>query len=511
MFDRPLPDPAELGQLDDAAVIAAIEDCARAEAAAAARRLSAIAELTRRRTASEEHANWACDEWDCAAAEVAAALGVTHRRASGQMHLSLSLKRLPNVAALFLAGQIGERLMSAIAWRSFLVRDLEALKRIDADIAKMAATWGPLSVAKLEQAIDNSIDKHDPGALRHTRARARSRDLCIGERNDEADTTALWGRLYATDAAALDERLNKMAHGVCDGDSRTLAQRRADALGALAAGAQHLACDCGSAECAANRGEDQRASAVVVHVVAEESTLEAVPDRHMSGEGPPSRPITPEMTLAEALAPDPQPDVPARRSAPALITSGGLVPAPLLAELIRGGAKVSRVRPAGNFVAEPHYRPSAKLAEFVRVRDLTCRFPGCDVPAARCDIDHTAPWPFGPTHPSNLKCACRKHHLLKTFWTGWNDAQRPDGTVIWTAPNGRTYTTHPGSRIFFPRWNTTTTELPEIVVPTDDFDDRGVMMPKRRHTRAAERAQRINYERSLNDAHVAERNKPPPF
>jgi Domain of unknown function (DUF222) len=101
MFELVLPDPAELRGSDDAALVGAIEDCARAEAAAAARRLSAIAELTRRRTASDQRANWACDEWDAAAAEVAAALGLSHGRASGQMHLSLALNRLPQVAALF--------------------------------------------------------------------------------------------------------------------------------------------------------------------------------------------------------------------------------------------------------------------------------------------------------------------------------------------------------------------------------------------------------------------------
>jgi hypothetical protein len=37
------------------------------------------------------------------------------------------------------------------------------------------------------------------------------------------------------------------------------------------------------------------------------------------------------------------------------------------------------------------------------------------------------------------------------------------------------------------------------------------MMPKRRRTRAQNYAARINAERQLNDAHVAERNKPPPF
>ena len=83
--------------------------------------------------------------------------------------------------------------------------------------------------------------------------------------------------------------------------------------------------------------------------------------------------------------------------------------------------------------AEPRYRPSAKLAEFVRCRDLTCRFPGCDRPAQACDLDHTVPYPAGPTHPSDLKCLCRFHHLLKTFH-GWTDHQYPDGTVVWTAP-----------------------------------------------------------------------------
>ncbi|WP_416887817.1 HNH endonuclease signature motif containing protein, partial [Mycobacterium tuberculosis] len=209
---------------------------------------------------------------------------------------------------------------------------------------------------------------------------------------------------------------------------------------------------------------------------------------------------------------DPEPDPPATHAPAELITTGGgVVPAPLLAELIRGGATISQVRHPGDLAAEPHYRPSAKLAEFVRMRDLTCRFPGCDVPAEFCDIDHSAPWPLGPTHPSNLKCACRKHHLLKTFWTGWRDVQLPDGTVIWTAPNGHTYTTHPGSRIFFPTWHTTTAELPQTSTAAVNVDARGLMMPRRRRTRAAELAHRINAERALNDAYMAERNKPPSF
>ncbi len=37
------------------------------------------------------------------------------------------------------------------------------------------------------------------------------------------------------------------------------------------------------------------------------------------------------------------------------------------------------------------------------------------------------------------------------------------------------------------------------------------MMPTRKRTRTQARADRITTERALNDAHLAERNKPPPF
>jgi len=59
---------------------------------------------------------------------------------------------------------------------------------------------------------------------------------------------------------------------------------------------------------------------------------------------------------------------------------------------------------------ERRYRPSAALADFVRCRDLTCRFPGCDKPAEVRDLDHTVPFPMGPTHASNLKLLCRYQH-----------------------------------------------------------------------------------------------------
>lgn len=40
---------------------------------------------------------------------------------------------------------------------------------------------------------------------------------------------------------------------------------------------------------------------------------------------------------------------------------------------------------------------------------------------------------------------------------------------------------------------------------------RATMMPVRKRSRAKARADRVKQERALNDAYVAERNKPPPF
>lgn len=513
MFDAALPDAEALGSTDDADVVAAITECARVEAAAAARRLAATAEFVRRRAGGPtDRAHWSCDNWDAMAAEVAAAQNISHAMASGQMYLAVGLRdRLPRVAALFAEGAMSARLAAAIVWHTDLVKDPATLQLVDSTLAEDAARFGPMSVTKTAQAIDAVVDRYDPGALRRTRAGARSREVVIGAQNDQSGTAHLWGSLFATDAAVLDRRLTQMAHQVCGEDPRTVAQRRADALGVLAAGAERLACGCGNAECPAAVDNDARAASLVVHVVAEATAVDADPDPHMAGDRAP-RPITPEMTLAEALEPDPEPDLPAEPGPPAaLIADGGVIPPALLAEAIRGGAKVRPVRHPGDAAPEPGYRPSAALERYIRCRDLTCRFPGCDRPAGFADIDHTVPYPLGPTHASNLKCLCRKHHLLKTFWTGWYDEQRSDGTVVWRSPSGQSYITRPGSRLLFPALCLPTGELPTVSMQYRLPGNRGVMMPRRRRTREQDRVHRIGAQRAVNAAHVVERNQPPPF
>jgi hypothetical protein len=398
MFESLPGDVAALRGLDDAALIDTVAGWARASAASDAKKYAAIAEFERRRC-TDEHPNWACDDWDAAAAEVAAALNIGHGRASGEMDLAIMLRdRVPKVGALFLAGELNARRVWLISDRTYLVTDAEALAELDSVIAERLTTWGPLSEYKLAQSIDVWVDKIDPGALRRARNSARMRDFTVAE-SDATGTAAVFGRLFSTDAALLKQRLAAMVRGVCEDDPRTLGQRRTNAVGAVAAGSEHLSCQCENPACPA-AGDDGRASSVVVHVFTEQATTEAEPDPLLNGDGH-TPPEAPE---------------PATRRKAALIAGGGIVPAPLLAELIARGAKVKLVGNPGQ-EPEPQYRPSTALDEFVRMRDMTCRAPGCDRPAVFGDIDHTVAYPGEPTHPGNFKCFCRKHHLLKPLQT----------------------------------------------------------------------------------------------
>jgi hypothetical protein len=353
----------------------------------------------------------------------------------------------------------------------------------------------------------------------------------FGSPSDEAGFTSMWARLYAPDAVVLEQRVEQMARAVCEDDPRTLGERRSEALAAVAAGIFELVCECGSSECAAAAGDARRPATALIHVVAHADTVEAASAEAAADVAPtvpaPAEPdVEPASTarrgqVPPAFCPAPAAEcttqVPAALcpAPPAFVIGAGVMPAPLLAATLER-ATVREIAHPGDAPPEPHYRPSRALADFVRCRDLTCRWPGCDKPAYDCDIDHTVPWPVGPTHASNTKCYCRFHHLLKTFYCGvggWREQQLPDATLILTAPTGHTYATKPGCAQLFPTLCQPTATLwppgDEPTVPPSG--DRGVMMPRRRRTRAENLARRIEAERKLNDEYVAERNKPPPF
>jgi hypothetical protein len=84
--------------------------------------------------------------------------------------------------------------------------------------------------------------------------------------------------------------------------------------------------------------------------------------------------------------------------------------------------------------------PGADLTRHIRLRDQTCRYPGCHRAAISCELDHTTPHSQGGTTSApNLGCLCPAHHKLKDQ-PGWHLRQTRPGTFIWTTPTGDNHT-----------------------------------------------------------------------
>jgi len=448
---------------ESTALVDQICAASRAENRAAAAQLTAIGQLFGYRLSRcSESEEWAIDTEEAVAAEVAAALRISQAMAGSQLRYARAMReRLPKTGAVFKAGDIDYRLFQTIVFRTDLITDPDVLAAVDAELAIKVPRWPSLTRGRLAAQIDQIVAKADADAVRRRTGRQADREIWIGPR-DEGGMSEIHGTLFSIDAQALDRRLDALAATVCDQDPRSRAQRRADALGALATGADRLGCRCRRADCVA--GTRRAASPVTIHLIAEQTSING------SGE-----------------------------AAGSLVAADGLIPPELLTELAKSAKLVTLVHP-GDAPPERGYVPSKALADFVRCRDLTCRWPGCDKPARQCDLDHTIPYAQGgPTHASNLKCYCRTHHLVKTFW-GWREKQLADGTLILTAPTGHTYVTTPGSALLFPGLCRPTGELaaPPADPPVDYCSERTAMMPKRRRTRAQDRAHRIATERRHN-------------
>jgi hypothetical protein len=573
---------------------------ARVEAAATARRLTAMVVLLDRAYAadgSDDREQWYLDNWGAVAAEIGAEQNITQGAAAHQLLIATALRdRLPHVAALFADGLVSYRVVSAITARTALVRDREAQKAVDKAFAEVLTDWAPMSEEKLNTAIDAIVAEHDPHGVYRTKLAAKCRNVQFDY--DGSGMATMFGTMFATHGKAVEKRLNVLASTACPGDPRTLDQRRADSIYSVLHGLDYLPCLCGSDDCPGPTTPPK--GNAVVYVVVNEDTLDetsdaaAAQDAALDGDSEPlfDKPLSQITTwdelggnsnggagqaddsdgngdgaeahagdearadvgaeasdqselgsdLGEAAecdaaecAPadcdaDDHPADDARHSSPAgadknheapatrpgVILGGPFLPG-ALARRFALTAKTCKVCHPGDSPPEPRYTPSRKLAEFVRCRDLTCRFPGCSQPATEADIDHTIAWPIGPTCASNLKCLCRRHHLLKTFWggpNGWRDRQLPDGTVVWTSPRGRTYVTEPGSKLLFP---TLCTPTSPVTLTTEEAErarsqhNPGLTMPRRQRTRAQGRAQRITDDRRLNEEEARLRGSGPPW
>ena len=76
------------------------------------------------------------------------------------------------------------------------------------------------------------------------------------------------------------------------------------------------------------------------------------------------------------------------------------------------------------------------LRRAVRKRDQHCRFPGCDMSPAACDVHHIVHRKDGGRHAlTNLMLLCRFHHLIAIHRWGWQVTLHADGTTSAASPD----------------------------------------------------------------------------
>jgi hypothetical protein len=351
--------------------------------------------------------------------ELACALRISERAADTLVGESAALVNdLPATMTALCAGQIGYRQAQTIVENVATLTDENR-----AELERLALPIATESTAtafdRRVRAMRNSID---PGSAvaRHSRAVADRRVDCVGARDGMAWLSAY---LPAVQAVAIFSRLTDAARQLRSaGETRTVDQLRADLLG-------EALLDEGGHECADDSADRAALRRVRPRVLVTVPVLTLLRSGSGSGDEPaildgygPIDPETARLLTAEA---------------------------PSLTRLLthpETGAVLS--------VGRTRYRISADLRAWLRVRDGTCRFPGCGRSAGGCDLDHTVDWHYGgATAWHNLAHLCPKHHRLK-HQGGWSVTQTsvgPDtGELVWTAPSGRRYTTMPAVRMARP-------------------------------------------------------------
>ncbi|MGH3734719.1 MAG: DUF222 domain-containing protein [Micromonosporaceae bacterium] len=326
-----------------------------------------------------------------AADEVAPVLRVSRAHAAARLALSADLSgRLPATLDALRRGEIDLGKARVISEGTGSLEDTVAVAVQDRVLPRAPVQ----TVPQLRAAVRRAVLRLDPeGARRREKAaRGERRVVCTPAPDGMAELYAL---LPAPEAMAIYDRVSRLARsGAADG--RTADQRRADCFTDLLLGPE--------------RGVSAR-----VNVTVAASTLlgeDALPG-HLDGYGPIGADTARE------------------------IAGGALTTDTTWRRLLTDPADG-----AVTDVGRRGYRPPAALADRVKARDQTCRFPGCRHRADRCDLDHTVPFPDGATSLANLGTLCRHHHRLK-HETDWSVTQDSHGRFTWRSPTGREYVTDP--------------------------------------------------------------------
>lgn len=334
---------------------------------------------------------YAAPEW--AAAEIRAALRLTRRFAETELSFALDLRRrLPMVWTLLASGAIDVRRARTIVSATSHLSMAHA-REVVAQIVEDAPL---LTTGQLASRIRRLSIETDPDAASQQYEQAVS-ERRISTQPTEAGTC----NLYAMDlpphrVAAATHRINEMARSLRNpGESRTMDQLRADVFLDLLEGTTSAA---------------HGAGVIDLHVDLDTLTRLSESPGDLAGYGPVIADIARQVTARQS-------DSEWRFT----------VADPDTGEVLHAGTT--------------RRRPTAPQRRDIEARDRTCVFPGCRMPAARCDMDHRVPWSEGgPTSDDNLAPLCRHDHVIKTR-SGWRYERLLDGDYRWTSPLGHTYTT----------------------------------------------------------------------
>jgi len=223
-----------------------------------------------------------------------------------------------------------------------------------------------------------------------------------------------WVHLFTTApiAQGIIERVEAAAsESRASGDNRTCAQLQADALAALAL--------------TGVTPEDVMSSPVLPHPIEVQEH------------------ITPTVQITVSAL-----SMAGVSDAPATLDGYGPIDPKTAARIVVNAPSFSRIlvqqeTGAVLSVGRHQYRVPADLQRAVRLRDGTCRAPGCGRRARACDLDPSVAWEDGgTTDVGNLACLCRHHHRMKHL-PGWNLDHGPGGVLEWTTPDGRHHRTAP--------------------------------------------------------------------
>lgn len=441
MFDEAVPGPetaALLARVQPAALsslelVSFLAACERQTSWTQSVALAAAAELLHREPFSERRREVAAPPSDWHVAELASTLTMSQVAAGRRLLLAAATRRLPGSAAALAAGAVDLPRFARIVEHTDPLADEDALE-VERRVLRRAGRQTPgqlgRSLARAVLAVypAGAADRYDAETAKR-RLELRVHPDAMGE---------LWLHTRALDAVAVWNACDEVAHQPTPAiDTRSMDARRADALVDLVLGRV--------------TPQARRPLVQVITNDAEQVEAAAPASAELVGYGP----ILPP--LAEDVAERPGARV--RRVGLSDLVAGrtreeGSTREAFLARALRplpSQVLPSQVPPREVGVAgcsipgclpEQHYRPSRGLQERVRLRDRTCRFPGCSRTARRCDLDHVLAYPHGPTCVHNLAALCRTHHRLKGAGL-WTVTAQAAWRLRWTSPTGRVHVTDP--------------------------------------------------------------------